>query len=67
MPGFCEVQQKYFDKYHSVMPLHVFLHTSLYIYFDDECLQYVGSNEENDMLVEERIIDDRNIFDIFDL
>ena len=35
---------------------------------DDESLQYVGSDEEeNDMLVEERSIDDRNSFDIFDL
>ena len=66
-PGFCEVQQKYFEKYHSVTPLFVFLHTWLYICFDDECLQYVRSDEENDMLVEERSIDDRNIFDIFDL
>ena len=35
---------------------------------DDESLQYVGSDEEeNDMLAEEQSIDDRNIFDIFDL
>ena len=35
---------------------------------DDESLQYVGSDEEeNDMLVEERSMDDRNIFAIFDL